>query len=175
MCVCVCGCCRYIYYDADSAPTKEDLERSEMQEARLREGMHACLFFSFYTGFELPSSLLSETEAKLFHHFHYSIVTFAFSPQMFFFFPVAAPVVVDRGRHPPQPHWLSCRIGGELSLVACLTLVLLLLPFPGFVRMRELLEMTRHEIVSTVHKCTSISDLPSNQINPERERERPGS
>ncbi|KAI5839825.1 hypothetical protein DFP73DRAFT_200768 [Morchella snyderi] len=30
---------RYIYYDADSAPTKEDLERSEMQEARLREGV----------------------------------------------------------------------------------------------------------------------------------------
>ncbi|KAL0637512.1 Zinc finger protein containing five transmembrane domains [Maublancomyces gigas] len=29
---------RYIYYDADSQPTKEDLERSEMQEARLREG-----------------------------------------------------------------------------------------------------------------------------------------
>lgn len=29
---------RYIYYDTDSQPTKEDLERSEMQEARLREG-----------------------------------------------------------------------------------------------------------------------------------------
>lgn len=82
------GSYRYIYYDADSQPTKEDLERSEMQEARLREGT-----FLVDRASLIRWSISSSTYA------------------------------LDRGL-------LTSNI--YLS---------------GFVRMRELLEMTRHEIV----------------------------
>lgn len=83
---------RYIYYDADSQPTKEDLERSEMQEARLREG-------TFLVDRALLIRCLINSP------------TYAFDRVL-------------------------------LTSSVCQL---------GFVRMHELLEMTRHEIVCTCY------------------------